>query len=183
MSLIQKERIIMIKYFFIDVDGTLTDGGIYYDEKGNELKKFSTKDAAGFFVARKANIRTAILTGRECSATKRRMTELKVDKVFQNVTNKEQFLYQFIKSNSLSENEIGYIGDDINDFLPMQLAKFKGCPLDSCKEITSIVDYISPIRGGYGAVRDIIEYYLRKENLWEKLAKDLYCIHAPGIGI
>ena len=74
-----------IKLIIIDVDGTLTDSGIYYDETGNELKRFSTRDAAGFFAARAAQIKTMILTGRECKATIRRMEEMKVDYIFQNV--------------------------------------------------------------------------------------------------
>ena len=66
-----------LKYLVIDVDGTMTDAGIYYDDNGKELKKFSTKDAVGFFAAKKAGIKTIILTGRECKATSRRLSELK----------------------------------------------------------------------------------------------------------
>ena len=68
-----------IKYLIIDVDGTMTDAGIYYDDHGNELKKFCTKDAVGFFAAKQAGIKTMVLTGRECQATTRRMAEMKVD--------------------------------------------------------------------------------------------------------
>ena len=68
-----------IKYLIIDVDGTMTDAGIYYDDHGNELKKFCTRDAAGFFAAKQAGIKIMVLTGRECQAVTRRMTELKVD--------------------------------------------------------------------------------------------------------
>ena len=74
-----------IKYLIIDVDGTLTDSGIYYDENGNELKRFSTRDAAGFFAAKEKGIKTIILTGRECAATIRRMEELKVDVLIQSI--------------------------------------------------------------------------------------------------
>ena len=67
-----------IKYLILDVDGTMTDAGIYYDEHGNELKKFCTKDAAGFFAAHNVGIKTVVLTGRECKATTRRMSEMKI---------------------------------------------------------------------------------------------------------
>ena len=83
-----------IKYIVIDVDGTMTDGGIYYDENGNELKKFCTKDAAGFFIAKRVGIKTVILTGRECQATTKRMKELQVDYLFQNITDKYVSLYK-----------------------------------------------------------------------------------------
>ena len=72
-----------LKLIVVDVDGTLTDSGIYYDENGNELKKFSTRDAAGFFASKVCGIKSMILTGRECAATTRRMKELQIDYVFQ----------------------------------------------------------------------------------------------------
>ena len=75
----------IVKYWVVDVDGTMTDAGIYYDEKGNEIKKFCTKDAAGFFAAQAVGMKVIILTGRECAATTRRMQDLKVDFLFQNI--------------------------------------------------------------------------------------------------
>ena len=163
-----------LKYLVIDVDGTLTDAGIYYDEHGNELKKFCTKDAAGFFAAKEMGIKTVVLTGRECAATARRMSELKVDYVFQNVKDKRSFLQMFIDDNHISKGQLGYIGDDLNDWLPMQLAAFKACPADSCEEIKEIADYVSTVNGGHGAVRDIIEYALRASGDWAGLVEKIY---------
>ena len=105
-----------IRYLVIDVDGTLTDSGLYYDNHGNELKKFSTRDAIGFFAARENGIKTIVLTGRECSATVRRMEELKVDMLVQNCKDKVAYLVEFLKNNNINRDEIGYIGDDINDY-------------------------------------------------------------------
>ena len=76
---IQSNALSTIKYMVIDIDGTLTDGGIYYDEQGNEFKKFNTKDAAGFFTAKACGIFTVVITGRRCQATERRMKEMQVD--------------------------------------------------------------------------------------------------------
>lgn len=149
-----------IKLLVIDVDGTMTDGGIYYDEHGNEWKKFNTKDAAGFFAARRVGIKTMVLTGRECSATTRRMTELQVDYLFQNVKDKAAFLRDFMQENSLKKEEVGYIGDDVNDLEPMKLTGLVMCPADACREVREIADYVSPVMGGHGAVRDGIEYLL-----------------------
>ena len=163
-----------IKYLVIDVDGTLTDAGIYYDEHGNELKKFCTKDAAGFFAAKEAGIKTIVLTGRECAATARRMKDLKVDYVFQNVRDKLGFLRGFMSDNSIEKEQLGYIGDDLNDWQPMQYAGFVACPADSCPEIKAIADYISPVRGGQGAVRDIIEHQLRDTGDWDSIVKKIY---------
>ena len=163
-----------LKYLVVDVDGTLTDAGIYYDEHGNELKKFCTKDAAGFFAAKAMEIKTVVLTGRECAATTRRMSDLKVDHVFQNVRDKQSFLQTFIEDNHISKEQLGYIGDDLNDLMPMKLAGFKACPADSCEEIKEIADYVSTVNGGHGAVREIIEHFLRESGDWEGLVEKIY---------
>ena len=163
-----------LKYLVVDVDGTLTDAGIYYDEHGNELKKFCTKDAAGFFAAKAMEIKTVVLTGRECAATTRRMSDLKVDHVFQNVRDKQSFLQTFIEDNHISKEQLGYIGDDLNDLMPMKLAGFKACPADSCEEIKEIADYVSTVNGGHGAVREIIEHALRASGDWDSLVEKIY---------
>lgn len=167
-----------IQYLVIDVDGTMTDAGIYYDEHGNELKKFCTKDAAGFFAAKKTGIQVMVLTGRECAATTRRMTEMKVDYLVQNCKDKMTYLTQFMKDNGISRDEMGYLGDDLNDLPPMSMCGFVGCPADACLEVRELADYISNIKGGYGAVRDIIEHMLRERGEWEQATAEIY-----GIGI
>ena len=167
-------QILDLKYWVIDVDGTMTDAGIYYDDNGNELKKFCTKDAAGFFAAHQVDVKIIVLTGRECYAVRRRMEEMKVDFIFQNVKDKKSFLVNFMKDNNISKNEIGYIGDDLNDFMAMKLVGFVGCPSDACVEIKEIADYISCVEGGKGAVRDIIEYVLRKQGIWKKVIEKIY---------
>lgn len=167
-----------IEYIVIDVDGTLTDSGIYYDEHGNEQKKFCTKDAAGFFAAKTVGIKTIILTGRECAATTRRMQELNADYICQNVKDKVAFLREFMKEHNIAKEQLAYIGDDLNDLAPMQLAGFVACPADSCAEIIQIADYVSPINGGHGAVRDVIEQMLRDSEEWDDAVSNIY-----GIGI
>ena len=168
-----------IRLLVIDVDGTMTDGGIYYDAHGNESKKFCTKDAAGFFAAKAVGMKIMVLTGRECAATARRMEELKVDFLFQNVKDKASFLKQFCERNGYFKEEIGYIGDDLNDFGPMQLAGFIACPADSCTEIKAAADYISPVAGGHGAVRDVIEFILRASRRWTDAIEGIY--HFSGL--
>ena len=163
-----------IKYLIIDVDGTMTDAGIYYDENGNELKKFSTRDAAGFYAARRAGIKTVVLTGRESAATTRRMKELKVDFLFKNVKDKYGFLYRFMRENEIQREEMGYIGDDLNDLQPMTLAGFIGCPADSCSEVLAVANYVSPVKGGCGTVRDVVQYLLKNWGEWETAVSDIY---------
>jgi len=169
-------KVELIELIVIDVDGTMTDGGIYYDEYGNETKKFCTKDAAGFFTAHQAKIKIMVLTGRECKATIRRMEELKVEYLCQDVTDKYTFLQKFIKDSYLKKSQIAYIGDDLNDLLPMSLVGYVGCPEDACREIKEISDYVSDKKGGYGAVRDIIENILRERGQWEMAYEKVYSI-------
>lgn len=167
-----------LEYLVIDVDGTMTDAGIYYDENGNELKKFCTKDAAGFFAAHNVGIKIMVLTGRECAATTRRMKEMKVDYLYQNIKDKSAFLIDFMTENNIAKEQIGYIGDDLNDLPPMVLTGFVGCPADSCVEVREIADYVSSVKGGYGAVRDVIEHILRESGEWDTAVSQVY-----GIGV
>lgn len=163
-----------IRYLVIDVDGTMTDAGIYYDEHGNELKKFCTRDAAGFFAARKAGIQILVLTGRSCAATESRMRELKADYLFQNVRDKKAFLEDFIRKQNLQKTELGYIGDDLNDLAPMKLTGYVACPSDSCREILETANYISPLKGGQGVVRDVVEQILRERKEWTNIISEIY---------
>lgn len=163
-----------LELFIIDVDGTMTDGGIYYDENGNELKKFCTKDAAGFFALHAAEIKIMVLTGRRCDATERRMRELHVDYLFQDIKDKTAFIKEFSEENNIALDKVAYIGDDLNDLQPMQLVGYVGCPADSCKEIKAIADYVSEIKGGYGAVRDIVEHIFEEKHVWETIIRDVY---------
>lgn len=157
----------IIRLVVVDVDGTMTDGGIYYDENGNELKKFNTRDAAGYFVAKVAGIKIMVLTGRECYATTRRMQEMKIDYIYQNIVDKYQFLECFLKTEGYSKDEVAYFGDDLNDYYPMSLASVVGCPKDAYDEIKKIATYVSKKEGGKGAVRDFIEHILKMRDEWE----------------
>ena len=174
----KKEQLQKIKYLVIDVDGTLTDAGIYYDEQGNELKKFCTKDAAGFFAAHQVGIQILILTGRECEATTRRMQEMKVEYLIQNCKDKVAFLQNFMREKKIGREELGYLGDDLNDLPGMSLCGFIGCPEDACDEIKERADYVSTVKGGYGAVRDIVGYLLKERGEWKQAITAVY-----GIGV
>lgn len=176
--MLDKKCVEQIKYLVIDVDGTMTDAGIYYDEHGNELKKFCTKDAAGFFAAHQVGIKLMVLTGRECQATTRRMQEMKFDYVVQNIKDKSAYLKDFMQKNGIRREEIGYIGDDLNDLPPMKLCGFAGCPADACEEVKAYADYVAGINGGSGAVRDVICALLKERGQWEEAVSSVY-----GIGV
>ena len=157
----------MIRYLILDVDGTLTDGGVYYDATGNELKKFAIKDGAGLVLARTAGIRTVICTGRESAAVRRRAADLKISDVYQNVSDKAAFLRDFMQQNGCDAQEVAYCGDDLNDLAAMALCGFVACPADAAPEVRAAADYVCPQAGGAGAVRGAVEAILRQDGRWQ----------------
>lgn len=161
-----------LKWCIIDVDGTLTDSGIYFDSSGNELKKFSSRDFVGVMAAHYIGVKTMIVTGRECEATKRRAEEMKVDYLFQYVKDKKAFIKKFMDENDVETYQLCYIGDDLNDYASMKLAGFKACPADACGEIKEMANYISSYNGGHGVLQDVFRYILSKTGKWDRFVQD-----------
>ena len=164
----------MIRLLVLDVDGTMTDGGVYYDATGNELKKFAIKDGAGLVLARTAGIRVMICTGRECEAVRRRAADLKITDIYQNVGKKAAFLQDFMAENGYARDEAAYCGDDLNDLAAMALCGFVACPADAAPEVRARADYICPQRGGEGAVRGAVEKILRSDGRWNDAVKKAF---------
>lgn len=158
----------MIELLVLDVDGTMTDGGVYYDATGNELKKFAIKDGAGIVAARAAGVRVMICTGRECEAVRRRAADLRIDYVFQNVKDKAAFLRNFMAEHGLSREQVAYCGDDWNDLAAMALCGFVACPADAAAAVAARADFVGTKKGGEGAVREAIEEFLRREGRLEQ---------------
>lgn len=162
-----------IKFLVLDVDGTLTDSGIYYDDEGRELKKFSTRDYVGVMAAHYVGIKVIIITGRESFVTIKRAKEMHVDCVYQGIKNKSDVIDLLIKENGIEYSNIGYIGDDLNDLASMSLVGFKACPFDACIEIKKIADYVSTVSGGKGAVQDVMRFVLTNMNKWEEFIENI----------
>jgi 3-deoxy-D-manno-octulosonate 8-phosphate phosphatase, YrbI family len=167
-----------ISHVVIDVDGTLTDGGICYDATGNELKTFCTRDGAGLFAARRAGIALVVLTSRESVAVQRRAADFQVDILQQNVTGKRRWLLDFMEKNCLGREHLAYIGDDLNDYAAMELACFVGCPRDACPEVRAVANYVAPRCGGHGAVRDVLRCLLTLRGQWDDAVRAVYGIDA-----
>lgn len=165
-----------IKLIVLDVDGTLTDGGIYYDSQGNEMKRFDVKDGLGILVARKAGLEFAVLTGRASPMVERRVKELGINYLLQGVQKKYPALLELAKSQNLSLEEIGYIGDDLNDLQCMEAVGFRACPCDAAAAVKAICSYIASAPGGHGAVRENLEYLLTQRGLWDASADACYRI-------
>jgi len=155
-----------IKLIVLDVDGTLTDGGIYIDNNGVETKKFNVKDGLGIVTAQSVGLEFMILTGRTSFCVEKRAEELMIKYVLQGVKNKADYLKTFATQNNLLSENIAYIGDDLNDLLAMRFAGVSACPKNAAQEIKDYCDFIINANGGDGAVREFIEIILKEQNLW-----------------
>ncbi len=158
-----------IKLIIMDVDGVLTDGRIILDDNGTEYKFFDVKDGHIFHIVKEFGIKLAFLSGRYSKVTQIRAKQLEVDDCFQNQHNKLDAFKKLKNKYELSNDEIAYIGDDVIDIPPMIMAGFSACPSDAHEEVKKVSDYISKYKGGKGAVRDIIEYIMKQQGLWDKM--------------
>lgn len=160
-----------IKLIIIDVDGTLTNGIIYYDNMGNETKAFHVKDGMAISVAIKSGIKVAIITGRRSKSVDIRAAELNISDIYQGISNKLEVAQEILKKYSLEKDEVFFIGDDINDIELMNYLTYSGCPADAVKEVLDIASLISKKNGGAGAVREIIEEIMKQQDLWPSNGK------------
>lgn len=150
-----------IKLFATDIDGTMTDAGMYYTEDGIELKKFNFRDGMGFKLLREAGIKTAIITSETSAMVKKRADKLKVDYLSMGSWEKLDFVKNICKDLDITLDEVAYVGDDINDIELLQAVKYKACPNDAVKKVKEIEDIIIlENKGGEGAVREFIELLL-----------------------
>ena len=161
----------LIKYIFLDVDGTLTDGKVYYSSSNEEIKVFDIKDGLILSVFVKCGFHIVVVTGRKSSIVINRMLELGIKEVYQGVKNKKEFLKKYFVEHHISKRETCYIGDDLNDVAAMRLCEFKACPRNACLEVCELADYVSVYTGGRGAIRDIFEKIAKAQNIWENIIK------------
>lgn len=152
-----------IKLFISDVDGVLTDAGMYYSENGDELKKFNTRDGMGMQLLRTQGIKTAIITSEETHIVERRAKKLNIDYLFQGKQygSKLDAALEICKKENISIENVAYIGDDINCFDLLSAAGTKACPSDAVQKIKQIPGIkILSLKGGEGCVREFIELIL-----------------------
>ena len=163
----------MIKLVLLDVDGTLTNGGIYRGNNGEELKRFNVKDGYAIVNAQKLGIEFGIITGRKSELVEIRSNELKIKYLYQGISEKTVILEEIMQKTGLKKEEIAYMGDDLNDILIMKQSGLTGAPKDAADEVIQIVDFVSEKNGGSGAVREFVEYILKKDGKWETFLKNV----------
>ncbi len=151
-----------ITFLLTDNDGVLTDTGVYYSDKGEELKRFSIRDGMGVERLRTVlNIETGIITGETSGSVIKRAEKLQINELYLGVKNKEQLFVEILAKKNISPENVAYIGDDYNDIGIMRLAGFTAAPADGMPMIKEIADYICTERGGYGAFREFAELIIR----------------------
>ncbi len=156
-----------IKAFVLDVDGVLTDGMLLLLDDGQMCRRMNIKDGYAIQLAVKKGYHVLVISGGSSDAVKLRLQKLGVSAIHMQVTDKQQLLKRYVASNGLAWNEVLYMGDDIPDLAPMKLAGLPCCPADAVAEIRELSAYISPVNGGYGCVRDVIEKVLKLNGHWK----------------
>lgn len=160
------KKTLNIKVFLSDVDGTLTDAGMYYSENGEELKKFNTRDGKGFELLRKNDIKVGIITSENTKIVRNRSSKLKLDYSFQGLEHigKLEIAQQICKEENITLNEIAYIGDDINCKELLEKVGLAACPSDASTEVLNIEGInVLKLPGGKGCVREFAELILSNQ--------------------
>lgn len=148
------------KLIITDIDGVWTDGGMYYDQSGNEWKKFNTSDSAGILFCKKLEIKTAIITGEDTQIVKRRAEKLKVDYLFQGASDKLSIASSLCKELNIDWSEVAYIGDDLGDIRLLKQVGFSACPANAPEYVKNKVNFITGKKGGEGAFREFVEHII-----------------------
>ena len=146
-----------IKLVLTDVDGVLTDGGMYYTAQGDIMKKFHARDGMGVTLLRKHNIPTILITKEKTKMVKQWAAKMKVEKLYDGIIKKNMILDKVCKTFNLKSDEIAYIGDDVNDVPLLKVVCLAVTPNDGTKEAKSVSHYICKLKGGEGAFREFAD--------------------------
>ncbi len=158
-------RAAKIKWFFCDIDGTLTDGGVYYSPEGELLKRFSLRDGTGFFLLKQVGIKTGFITTENSPIVEQRAKKLKIDKYIFGTQKKLEVMQEFVKEEGISLENIAFIGDELND-----IKLLKACGLgiavgDADKRAKEVACLVCKKDGGYGAFREAVEGLLELQDV------------------
>jgi len=149
-----------------DVDGVLTDGTILIHGDGSESKSFNIRDGAGLVWAQRAGLSVGLLSARLADATTIRAAQLGITTVVQGAVNKLAGYEQILRDAGLTDAQVGYMGDDLQDLPVLRRAGFSAAPADAAPEVRAAVQWVSASGGGCGAARECVEHVLRAQGLW-----------------
>ena len=154
------KKCLKIKIVLTDVDGVLTDGGMYYSKRGDVMKKFHVRDGMGVTLLRKINIPTILVTKEKNEIIKQWAKKMKIKKLYDGIIDKELILDKICEKYNVLPENIAYIGDDINDLRLLKKVGFSGVPNDGIQQAKKICQYICKANGGCGAFREFTDLIL-----------------------
>jgi len=157
-----------IELIVLDVDGTMTDSRITYTQNGDEIKAFNVKDGLAIVSWMKLGKKVAIITGRSSKIVERRAKELHIEHFYQGCDDKLTKLKELIEKLDIKMENVAAIGDDLNDYQMLEAAGISFVPRDASSYVDKIASVVLTRKGGNGAVREMIEYLIKKERLEEK---------------
>jgi YrbI family 3-deoxy-D-manno-octulosonate 8-phosphate phosphatase len=154
------DRARKVRLLCVDVDGVLTDAGMYYGPDGEVLKKFNTRDGMGLARLREAGVAVAIISGEDSAIVHARAAKLKIDDVFCGVSNKRVAIDELCTRHGLGLDEVAFIGDDLNDLSALVCVGLACAVSDAAEPVQAIAHYVTQRRGGDGAVREVCEFLI-----------------------
>ncbi len=164
MQINDKKRLKKIKLVITDVDGVLTDGGMYYSKDGEFLKKFNTRDAMGMELLLDLGIKTIMLTRENSNIVKARAKKIKVSELYSGVLNKKTLLLKkILKKYNVKLDQVAYIGDDLNDLEIMKSVGFSVTPSNGIDQIKKISNYVCKLNGGDGVFRELADIIISSQ--------------------
>ncbi|MCB0528745.1 MAG: HAD-IIIA family hydrolase [Lewinellaceae bacterium] len=160
------DKIASVRAFVLDVDGVLTNNDLLVMENGDLLRTMSVRDGQAIKWAIQAGYPVAIITGGKSPGVRKRLTGLGIEEYYSDVLDKWEALQAFMSRTNTLVSEICYMGDDLPDLPVLRKVVLSSCPNDATVEVRDICDYVSPVKGGHGCVRDIIEKVLKVQEKW-----------------
>lgn len=155
-----------IRSFIFDVDGVMTDGQVHVLENGELLRRLNVRDAYAIRRAIAAGYRVIVITAGKSEGVRKRLEELGIKELFMAAYDKLDVLQDLTLIYDLDLGTTLYMGDDLPDYDPMRRVHFPVCPADAVREVIEISQYVSPLNGGQGCVRDVIEKTMRMQEVW-----------------
>lgn len=152
-----------IRMLLLDVDGVMTDGGLYYSADGLEQKRFHAHDGYGIVLAHRHGLKVGIISGRSTPVVTARAAALNIEDVFQGTEDKVTAMRSIQQKYGFVDEEFAFVGDELFDIPLLQIVGFSAAPRNARREVKSVVDYVTSVDGGDGAVREVVEVILKAQ--------------------
>jgi 3-deoxy-D-manno-octulosonate 8-phosphate phosphatase (KDO 8-P phosphatase) len=160
------DKLKAIRAFVLDVDGVLTDNRILVTEAGELLRSMNVRDGLSLRWAGREGYPVGIITGGRSEGVKKRLTDLGVEEYYSGISDKWPAFQSFLQRTGLNALQVCYMGDDVPDVPVLRRVGLACCPADAIPEVLEVCDYVSPLAGGAGCVREIIEMVMKLQKKW-----------------